>query len=238
MKLLLMLLLALSLEGQLWGQERINFLAPGPEAVQASSVTARTVGIPGARTYYYWVVANYTIGRAVPAGPAVIKTANGTLNAGNFVRVSWAPLPGVLSYDVLRTNTPVGPAGTCNCAVATAIAGPVQNDISNTLIAYVVTSVGSTTGYMRLNNRDYTIPWFDIVPGINSLTVFNLTVLGAIIGSVLVPSPLVMTPGVEPACVVGTRGYVVFTIGGAGVADTLRICTKDAANVYAWRALY
>jgi hypothetical protein len=42
----------------------------------------------------------------------------------------------------------------------------------------------------------------------------------------------------EPTCGESTRGTVVYVAGGAGVADTFRICTKDAANAYAYRALY
>lgn len=44
--------------------------------------------------------------------------------------------------------------------------------------------------------------------------------------------------GTEPTCNSTQRGMVVMVQGGAGVADTLRVCRKDAANAYAWVALY
>jgi hypothetical protein len=44
--------------------------------------------------------------------------------------------------------------------------------------------------------------------------------------------------GTEAVCDATTRGQVVMVQGGAGVADTLRVCRKDAANAYAWTALY
>lgn len=44
--------------------------------------------------------------------------------------------------------------------------------------------------------------------------------------------------GTEPTCDAGARGTVVMTHGGAGVADTLRICRKDSANNYGWAALF
>jgi hypothetical protein len=44
--------------------------------------------------------------------------------------------------------------------------------------------------------------------------------------------------GTEAACDATTRGQVVMVQGGAGVADTFRVCAKDAANAYAWTALY
>jgi hypothetical protein len=44
--------------------------------------------------------------------------------------------------------------------------------------------------------------------------------------------------GAEGTCDVSNRGRIVMVQGGAGVADTLRICSKDASNNYAFNALY
>lgn len=44
--------------------------------------------------------------------------------------------------------------------------------------------------------------------------------------------------GVEPTCDSTTRGYVVMVQGGAGVADTFRICTKASDDTFGFRALY
>lgn len=44
--------------------------------------------------------------------------------------------------------------------------------------------------------------------------------------------------GAKPACSVSTRGYTWFEEGGAGVADTFEVCRKDAADAYAWVALF
>jgi len=43
--------------------------------------------------------------------------------------------------------------------------------------------------------------------------------------------------GVEGTCDATNRGRVVMVQGGVGVADTYRICSKDAADAYAWRSL-
>lgn len=48
----------------------------------------------------------------------------------------------------------------------------------------------------------------------------------------------IFAAGTEATCNSSTRGYVVMVQGGAGVADTLRVCRKDAADAYAWTALY
>lgn len=44
--------------------------------------------------------------------------------------------------------------------------------------------------------------------------------------------------GAEGTCDATTRGQVVMVQGGAGVADTFRVCAKDNADAYAWTALY
>jgi len=41
----------------------------------------------------------------------------------------------------------------------------------------------------------------------------------------------------EPTCNSTTRGKIVMVQGGAGVADTARLCSKDAAGAYAWRTI-
>lgn len=43
---------------------------------------------------------------------------------------------------------------------------------------------------------------------------------------------------VQQACSATTRGTLWYTQGAAGVKDTVQICTKDAADSYAWRSLW
>jgi hypothetical protein len=42
----------------------------------------------------------------------------------------------------------------------------------------------------------------------------------------------------QPTCGVAVRGREWFVSGTTGVKDSLSVCAKDAANTYAWRALY
>lgn len=42
----------------------------------------------------------------------------------------------------------------------------------------------------------------------------------------------------RPTCNAGNRGKLYHFYGGAGVKDTVDICTKDVADVYAWRTIY
>jgi len=41
-----------------------------------------------------------------------------------------------------------------------------------------------------------------------------------------------------PPCDTTSRGTIWFTQGTLGVADTLKVCAKDASNNYNWRVLY
>jgi hypothetical protein len=47
----------------------------------------------------------------------------------------------------------------------------------------------------------------------------------------------VLTGGSKPTCDSTNRGGMWRVEGGAGVADTFEVCTKDAADAYAWRTL-
>ena len=42
---------------------------------------------------------------------------------------------------------------------------------------------------------------------------------------------------VEPTCDATARGVIALVQGGASVADTYRICMKDAADAYGWKAM-
>lgn len=46
------------------------------------------------------------------------------------------------------------------------------------------------------------------------------------------------TSTAKPTCSVSVRGTLWFFKAGAGAADTLEVCAKDASENYAWRALY
>lgn len=48
----------------------------------------------------------------------------------------------------------------------------------------------------------------------------------------------VVDSGTKPTCDSTTRGVIWMDEGGAGVADTLEVCKKDAGDAYAWSALF
>lgn len=70
----------------------------------------------------------------------------------------------------------------------------------------------------------------------NAQTTGFHAVTGAIIGA---SAAIQFNPAAtaQPACVVGLRGVIWYTPGGAGVADEIEICAKSAADAYAWLPL-
>lgn len=63
---------------------------------------------------------------------------------------------------------------------------------------------------------------------------FKLTPAAAGTGA---PRPVAIGDGgAKPACDATTRGSFWYDAGGAGVADTFEICSKSAADAYAWRS--
>ena len=93
--------------------------------------------------------------------------------------------------------------------------------------------VGGPTGAITVNNS--------VTPGEVDIATVVLPRKGSsdTISGVWTFTPgFMFGAGTEPACNALTRGRVVMVQGGAGVADTLRVCRKDAVDSYEWIALY
>ncbi len=121
--------------------------------VPPGGVTIGFTGAPGssAKTVYYWLVSNFTVGNSTVGGPYPGFNAPTTLSVSNFFTVYWQPALGANSYDLLRTSTPTPPTGACNCAVATGITGISQVDQSNSLSAYTVTTFPPNSALLQLD---------------------------------------------------------------------------------------
>ena len=86
----------------------------------------------GTSTYFYWIVASYSLGKLSPAGPFIAANAAGTLSSSNYTQISLSYPLGISSVDVLRTNSAIVPGGACNCAVATGLSVTSASEPSNT----------------------------------------------------------------------------------------------------------
>lgn len=153
------LVLFLLAAGSLFAQTQLSLLAPPPNNVSNVAVSG---GASGSGTYWYWVVTRYPIGKVLPNGPA-IAIAKAAPTAGVPLVISWSPVSGASSYDILRTSTAATPTGTCTCAVATAQTGSTVNDTGAALSSYTVTSdAGAASATFTLNNRDGTAPFINV----------------------------------------------------------------------------
>jgi hypothetical protein len=121
-------------------------IAPG-------GVTIGFTGAPGssAKTVYYWLVSNFTVGNSTVGGPYPGFNAPTTLTSSNFFTAYWQPVLGATSYDLLRTSTPNPPTGACNCAVATGISALFKTDQSNSLSSYTVSTFDPNSALLQLS---------------------------------------------------------------------------------------
>src|ERR1700680_1341419 len=55
------------------------------------------IGAGGSGTYYYWLVSEFSVGNSPLSGPYVAYNAPNTLTSGNYVFISWSPVPGATS---------------------------------------------------------------------------------------------------------------------------------------------
>lgn len=164
--ILLLLLLALSLSAQ--GVVSYPFTAGLPPSVPPGNVSCSTSGTTGTVTYYYWVVAIYTIGQMAPLGLApscVITNANATLNGSNFDVISWLPVsvPSYTSinYAVIRNTTSTWP-GTGTTAAVASQAGTTFNDQSNSLNSFTWTAASPGNGQLIFDAIDGTVPFVSL----------------------------------------------------------------------------
>jgi len=144
--------------GQAPGSDAAQVLLAAPPPAPVVSANAQTIGNRGSRVFFYWIVANFPVGKSVPYGPAQVSNVADTLTGGNYVRVVWSPVTGATSYDVLRTTTAVLPNGAANIAVATSVSGTLYDNASETINSYTVSSASTASGFWRLDNRNYALP--------------------------------------------------------------------------------
>lgn len=108
---------------------------PVPQVTSASAAAS----VQGSTAYFYWIVTNSAGTYSLPAGPFVVPNGPASLSSTVFNTITFTPLAGGYSYDILRTTSSVSPTGACNCAVAIGTLAGVIKDTSNSLQNYTVT---------------------------------------------------------------------------------------------------
>jgi hypothetical protein len=127
-------------------------LLDAPVQVPSASFN-RSLGNPGYRSLYYWIVSNGTIGSTSPAGPYIVTNAPDTMSTSAEISGSWEPAAHATSYDVLRTTSPVPPRGACNCAVSTGVTSTAVTDQSESLSSYTVSAFDPNSLAATITNR-------------------------------------------------------------------------------------
>jgi prepilin-type processing-associated H-X9-DG protein len=113
----------------------------------------------GLATYYYWVVANYPIGKVITATSTPAYRAPQAFSSSSFVNVGWSLQTGATTYDVLRTTTSSLPAGTSNSAVATGLTVGSFKDTVTSPTSYTLSPlVPTVNGAMSIDNTNFTSP--------------------------------------------------------------------------------
>ena len=131
---------------------QITLNAPAPYPVVGG--TASIIGNGGSAQYYYWVIAKYPRGNAVPFGPIVAMGVADVLSGGRYVQLNWNPTVGATGYDVVRNTIPTLPT-TGNNAVVLNTSAYTVNDDGSALSAYTVTSAGPVVGNIVLDASTY-----------------------------------------------------------------------------------
>jgi hypothetical protein len=161
-----------------------------PQRVDISRVSVQLLDNPGPAPYCYWIVSNFTIGNSSPAGPVCVSNGPNTMVNGN--RVSWSPVFGANTFDVLRTSTPTPPSGACNCAIATALNGISATDTG--LNAYTVNTFAPAAFNLIWNNEQSASGQSQLVLRANGVQIFAINSVGAATALFLNGDPLTTNP--------------------------------------------
>lgn len=141
--------------------------APPPPSV--TRLSAQAIGNPGRAIYFYWIVAHYPVGSVISQS-FQLRAAPSPTTPLNSVFVSWEPLLGVVTYDLLRTDTNVLPVSTvAHVALATGLTTTEFIDAGQPLQAYDLVGLpygAPVDGWVRLNNRDYIEPVLQLSPAV------------------------------------------------------------------------
>ncbi len=179
-KIIFVSLLAVQLASAQTSQTATDYIAnridvtllDAPQPIYNASVFVS--GNPGPATYYYWVVTQGIAGASFPAGPFQLINAPNNLSPSNFDAVLWSRIPTAVSYDVLRTTTPVQPTGNCNCAVIVGTTSLSVNDQSNSLSAYTVSTLNPSQLTYALTNESLTAGVSQLAVRYNGFNVFSV----------------------------------------------------------------
>lgn len=105
---------------------------------------------------------------------------------------------------------------------------------NNALYGKRTTDSGPTGNLILFQNQAATIDLFKV--DVNGTMTLNST--AGLTDVLTVGNAVQLTTGTRPTCDATYRGTFWYVAGGAGVQDTVTVCAKSSADVYAWRTIY
>lgn len=179
------------------------------------------------------LLANTTAASALhaDAGTAVLATiAAGSASTHDIMSIRNAASSNGAWWSAYKTRSATG--SDADTAVASGddimtLRAYAADGASYREVAQILQEVDTYTGSDNVSGR---IGFWTRNDGASAALTERLRVLKA--------GGLMWLNGAEPTCDATGRGSLVLVQGGAGVADTFRVCTKDAADAYAYRALF
>lgn len=142
-----------------------------------TSISANVVGSTGPAQLYYWVIANFSGGNAIPSKSAMVNNGPNVLNSTNYVTITWNSVTGATSYDVLKSTNANFPGSGQNALIVNTTALTV-NDTGQSLTNYTVNTLTSKSCTWYVDGTTSNVATVNTpcinVPGIANVNTFGL----------------------------------------------------------------
>lgn len=223
--------------------QNANLVFAGPTTGSAAAPTFRSLVAADVPNLDAAKITTGTLGTA--------RLGSGSASASTFLRGdgTWAaPTAGAGGSTTQFQFNNAGALGGTSNFLFTAASGQVTlNQAGNgnqTLYGKRVTDTAPTGNFVLFQNQAANEDLFKVDVSGNTTVAGTLTMATAsgtdgilTISSASAGGGLQLTSGAKPTCNAANRGLIWYTAGGAGVADTVEICSKSSGDVYAYRAM-
>jgi hypothetical protein len=171
-----------------------------------------------------------TVGISLASSAGFYWIGSGTISG--YLHLSGIRLPAASAFSWSST---AGPTASADLSLVRDTAATLQLGV-DAATATAQTIKGSDSTGATIAGGDLTVKGGAGTSGIANGG--NLLLSGGDKSSTGEPGAVrIVDGGTQPTCAAGIRGAIWYDAGGAGVADSISICAKAAADTYAWRAM-